>query len=92
MRDVIQTWDSVYWLAPKIKGVYIKIKNKEYGLGKNPKKLHKIFGFSKYEHGENLFKRLKYFSIIFFSIIIKKLIKIVNDDPNVKLYPIYSID
>ena len=33
MRDVMQTWDSVYWLAPKTKGVYIKIKNMEYGIG-----------------------------------------------------------
>ena len=33
MRDVMQTWDSVYWLAPKTKGVYIKIKiwNMEQG-------------------------------------------------------------
>jgi hypothetical protein len=33
MRDVMQTWDSIYWLAPKTKGVYIKIKNMEYGIG-----------------------------------------------------------
>ena len=35
MRDVMQTWDSIYWLAPKTKGVYIKIKNKEFGISKN---------------------------------------------------------
>ena len=64
----------------------------EYGIGKNLNNLHQIFRFSKYEHGENLFRRLRYFCIIFFSIIIKNLIKIVIDDPNVKLYPIYSKD
>ena len=71
MRDVMQTWDSVYWLAPKTKGVFLKIKNMEYGIGKNLKTLDKIFRLSKYEHGENLFRRLRYFCIIFFSIIIK---------------------
>ena len=51
----MQTWDSVYWLAPKTKGVYIKINNIEYGIGYNSKKLYKIFRFSKFEHGEILF-------------------------------------
>ncbi len=33
MRNVMQTWDSVYWLAPKSQGVYIKIRNMEFGIG-----------------------------------------------------------
>ena len=59
MRNVMQTWDSVYWLAPRSKGIYIKLRNMEFGLGKNVKKLYKTFPYSKYEHRFKLFNRVK---------------------------------
>jgi hypothetical protein len=33
MKNVFQTWDSFYWLAPKNLGGFVKAKDKLYGWG-----------------------------------------------------------
>ena len=54
----MHTWDSLYWLAPKNLGGFIKAKDNFYGWGKNFHLLQKIFHLTSNENGAKLFDRV----------------------------------
>ena len=59
MKKVMQTWDSIYWLAPKTDGLFIKTKFDDIGWGPKINGLDKLFDYTNYAYANKLFDKVK---------------------------------
>ena len=59
MVDVFRTWESLYWMVPKERGVYVRTREDDYGGGEAVTSVAELFGQLDDGQAQLLYNRVK---------------------------------